>query len=603
MVETKAPTGYATSVPVNGVVSQANESEIVTMTDHPIQVKFTKVDKDTDAPVAGAHLTLWYAKTEGGKKVKDTSKGEDGVYADWTTTADGSKTLYNIPIGDYILEEVTAPTDHGFVKSQSVDVTIIDTPELQVVYMKDGHTEWKLAKKDFTTQAEVKDAVLTLYKTTDGITKGEKVLSWKSGSNKTEDVYINFGTDNVQYKVEVVDDITWLVVDYIPVGQYIIEETERPEGYNQADSAVVTITETEIAHETILYDEKTPTYITKVDDRDGNPVIGATLTLYKTNEQGTSKLEEDKIESWETNGEAHLVEGLKNGWYLVEETNVPNGYLFAEDSAPFYVDGIQEEYTVEMRDKRPYGQIEIFKDDETGEKVDAEFTLYTDAQCTIPFIVDGEPFVLRTGTDGYVISDAVIPIDERRGDANPTNNNLYYLTYYLKETKVYTEGVALFTEAQVVNFEYVDGETPIITFTYRLTDKVTHVSASKKNGASADITGATLNIYKTDADKNLIGDPVLTWVTDGTAKKIDKLPFGQYALVESDAPDGYFLAETVYFTLSETNPNADVSLTDYRLTKLPSAGGMSDFLVRTTAVFSMMIGTVLFIFGKKKRIH
>ena len=71
-------------------------------------------------------------------------KDENVVYS-WTTTGEDYR-IEDIPLGDYVLKEVYTPD--GYIPSEDIPFTIIDTPEEQPVHMEDDITKLKVYKQD-----------------------------------------------------------------------------------------------------------------------------------------------------------------------------------------------------------------------------------------------------------------------------------------------------------------------------------------------------------------------------------------------------------------------------------------------------------------------
>lgn len=89
------------------------------------------------------------------------------------------------------------------------------------------------------------------------------------------------------------------------------------------------------------------------------------------------------------------------------------------------------------------------------------------------------------------------------------------------------------------------------------------------------IATANLTVNKVDANNQpVVGAKIkitgpnnysLEYVTDGTSKVLNNLPFGKYVIEEVTAPEGYTISQNKEITLSQTNLNGVVTLTDTKI--------------------------------------
>ena len=88
-------------------------------------------------------------------------------------------------------------------------------------------------------------------------------------------------------------------------------------------------------------------------------------------------------------------------------------------------------------------------------------------------------------------------------------------------------------------------------------DDYTKVEISKKDiVTSEELPGATLQVI--DSEGNIIEE----WTSTTEPHKINRLPVGEYTLVEKQAPDGYLLAEDIKFTVKENGEIQKVEMFD-----------------------------------------
>lgn len=91
-------------------------------------------------------------------------------------------------------------------------------------------------------------------------------------------------------------------------------------------------------------------------------------------------------------------------------------------------------------------------------------------------------------------------------------------------------------------------------------DDLPRTVVSKKSVTGEDeLPGATLRVY--DADGELVEE----WVSDEGPHRIEALAPGEYVLRETEAPEGYGLAEDVPFTVEGTDDAQAVTMADEAL--------------------------------------
>lgn len=274
-------TGYTTAEDITIAVQDKKGQHVrvdSTMLDAPTSIQITKTDADNGAAVIGANLAI-YADDGTGNATGDA------LYA-WTT--DGSAHIIKyIPLGKYVLVEQTAPTEHGYVKAQDKAFEVIDTPDLQTVEMKDDHTEQQITKTDFVNSEDVDGAVLTLYEAVTD-TNGNVLTDAETGKYQRGETYITWtvgDTTNPLVKVDGITGRTYIALEYIPVGKYILVETTTPDGYLTADEQVVTVLETGEIQTEDMIDYRVPEAGTTLIDAASlskNVAYGDVITLTDT---------------------------------------------------------------------------------------------------------------------------------------------------------------------------------------------------------------------------------------------------------------------------------------------------------------------------------
>lgn len=308
-----------------------------TLTLSTSKVTVTKIDEDTNEPLAGATFVI---------------KDSDGsVVATWTSTT-SSHVIKNLPNGTYTLQETEAPA--GYVlNDQIIEFTISDTNRNIAIRFKNAAINKKatIIKVDADTGEAVAGAVLVV-KDSDG------------------NVVEQFTTTTEEYVIEGLED-----------GTYTVEEVEAPAGYEKTDE-VYTFTISDTENKATVTIENTAieklVNILKVDSATGNPLAGAVLVVKDS--------EGNVIEQFTTTTDTYTITGLEDGTYTVEEVEAPDGYNKSD-----------EVYTFTISDENPTALV-IF---ENNEIVEVPFTGSNKSLITTVFgsmlLISGVGFVYYNG--------------------------------------------------------------------------------------------------------------------------------------------------------------------------------------------------------------
>lgn len=191
----------------------------------------------------------------------------------------GLHEIDRLAFGAYILQEEQVPFEQGYVQSPYQGIFFKDTIEPQEFFHSNAFTRAAFAKIDVRTQKEIKGAVMTLYEAKkddegnlltdeDNIyLPGKVYASWISGYSY--DDAGNLMVDETGETIET-DEPHW--IDHIPVGEYVLEETECPyeQGYVQKKRENVRILETENVQSFTMEDDFTAVEIRKEDGKQAN---------------------------------------------------------------------------------------------------------------------------------------------------------------------------------------------------------------------------------------------------------------------------------------------------------------------------------------------
>ena len=331
--ETAAPLsdGYVQSVAVGIIVRDVSGKQSFVMEDDYTKVEVSKLDMTSRREIMGASLALYEAY----RVYDDSDRGwhleilrdmdDEPILADsWVSEGGTPHWIDHIMPGDYILRETQAPTKAGYVTAEDVEVTILETGEVQGFVMEDDHTAVEVLKLDARTGAVMDNAhraTLALYEAqvdengevqygADGTVlyhKEKKLYEWQTDDGgevrKTaHQVAIRGGHSYTayDYEIERIPGTTQAVCyttetgakrfEYLPIGKYVLVEEQAPYGYTVADPVYVPVLDVgskERVQTITMTDEPIQVFLTKVNVAGGKEISGATVAVYRAREDGS----------------------------------------------------------------------------------------------------------------------------------------------------------------------------------------------------------------------------------------------------------------------------------------------------------------------------
>ncbi|MGM2509552.1 SpaA isopeptide-forming pilin-related protein [Bacillus cereus group sp. BceL035] len=483
--ETKAPEGYKAvevtvevNVVANEVVKQEVTNEKVTG-----QFEVVKVDaNDKTKLLSGAEFEVY----KDGKKVAELKTDESGKVMS-----------PKLPLGEYTVKETKAPegyklsnkewkvtiqNENEIVKLEAENEKILGS--LQIIKTDDKDQTKRLAGAEFTLK-DVKGNVVK-----EGITTN------KSGTVK---------------------------VDGLVPGEYTLEETKAPEGYELTKQVIhVTVDGEKIVDVKVANSKSLGQFeIVKVDAEDKAKVLSdAEFEVYKDGK---------KVETLRTDKTGKVIsQKLEPGKYTLKETKAPQGYTLLKEEIEVVVEA-NKVVQVQVENAKELGSLQVIKKDAESGKVleGAEFKLKNEAGQVV-----GE--TKTTNKDGIVKFENLVPGK-----------------YTLEETKA-PEGykaVEVTVEVSVVANEVVKQEV----MNEKLTGQFEIVKVDAEDKAKV-LSDAEFEVYKD-------GKKVETLRTDKTGKVISqKLEPGTYTLKETKAPQGYKLLKEEIEVVVEANKVVQVQV-------------------------------------------
>ncbi|MDT2829303.1 SpaA isopeptide-forming pilin-related protein [Vagococcus carniphilus] len=325
-------------------------------------------------------------------------------------------------------------------------------------------------------------------------------------------------------------------------GNYIIEETVAPDGYNATNQIFnVTINEAtpNLTYDLIVENDKKIEQLgniklTKLEDGTNKKLSGAEFALLDKDKKVIDKKTTD------INGEI-VFSKLAFGQYYIQETKAPNGFVIDATLHSVTVNNDTQNLVAEisLKNKKEVvqlGKIKLLKleDGSNLPLKDAEFSLY-----------DQNKQLIQT----KVTSD--------KGEIN--FDKLPFGQYFLKETKAPSGFVLDDTLRSII----IDQQTPNLTFKITLKNKkeVTQLGKIKliklEDSSKKTLKDAEFTLFDHNKKK------IKTDVTNGKGEiNFDKLPLGQYYIQETKAPNGFVLDSTMHSVLIDKNtPEFLVTLT------------------------------------------
>ena len=502
-------------------------------------IDFTKVDEGEKKGLAGAKFKL----------TKDIDSNWGPKFAE--SDENGKVIFEHIELGKYTIEETEPPT--GYVKLTDMIHVIVDYNEdktAAVVKFTINDEGMQLEDDNVYVGNELVDIYADAKLIKNGAAENSKgeTLYTKALKDAKFDIYLLSENGESHFDSSTSEENGSVTFSKLPIGNYVIRETESPSGYLKTNEEVFvkvyrnpenlgealvdyTVGETKYSEPTVVNKSINIEFIKT--DKSGNPLAGAEFTLYDS--------DENEIEGFEpvTSNEFGEVifTAVPEGSYIIKETKAPNGYreynkkisaevIVTENEAVvnFLIDGEEVELedgvlTVE-NERKPgggsetpvYGKIAIKKVDENKKVLQgAEFTLYD--------------------SNGKVVGKAV-----SGKDGIVSFENLEKGNYVIKETKAPDGYVFEVNETEV---EIKGSETKTYTFTNKKEEP-------KKPGR--------IEIIKTDEEGNLLSDARFSLIDEkgSTLQNVvtvngraafEDVPAGRYTVKEVQAPAGYELSE------------------------------------------------------------
>ncbi|MBE6852747.1 MAG: choice-of-anchor A family protein, partial [Ruminococcus sp.] len=595
--ESIAPDGYTVTDSIEFIISDGmisgTENNLVVMKDAPSEISISKSEINKSGEIPGAHLTVQLKEAT---KNKDAdllkvvvSGGASDVRPGKTAISFVSGTelavITQLPDGVYELKETISP-DGYTVSEETISfeiregVLVSDNGSDRVV-MEDAPSEITISKTDIAMKEEIPGAklILTLMK-----------------ANKTQGADLKaMASDKISLADESGKKITWtsgtepMVLKGLPDGDYVLEESVAPDGYTITGKMKFTIIDGEIMgaasvaprpedgridsenNRVIMIDKLSEVPISKVNVA-GKEIPGAKLTLTIAESKDLSRIKSDtnltidkNSVSWISEEKPTIIKGLPDGTYTLEETQAPDGYEVTESVTFTIENGVPSPEKIVMVDE--YTKVTVSKTDVAGREVPGAHITLTETsgkkdlskvQSASDIVIDDNkiswvsgkaPVVLEGLPDGeYTLEETVAP-------------DRYTVTDSVSFRIVNGEVQSVESTVPGLNDSKVDSASNTVI----MVDELSKVNIRKTNVAGKEIDGAHLTLTLVSADEKdatLLKASVsgggtnfiqksnsIEFVSGITETVIEGIPDGKYILTETQAPEGYEIAESISFTV------------------------------------------------------
>ena len=442
-----------------------------------------------------------------------------------TTDSNGQCIIDNLPVGiykdnvyekgiEYRIQEIDVP--EGYLISQKCKIVNFNLsenyPDKSVekeVTIVNKCTHLAVAKIEANTKEKVVGAKLDIYKFSD-------VDQELNPIKNATPLYSGISSNNT-YDIDVMK---------IPIGKYVLIESETPTGYVPANPIIFEVKDTENLQVIEMINDYTKLQIYKKDKTTKENISGAKLRL--ENEKG------EIIDEWTSSSEAKTFTKLPIGKYTLIEVEAPNGYRPTEN-IEFEIAETTKTQTVEMFDEPDVYDFNISKIDyDTGDILSgAKLELYNNNNELIDkWTSNTKGHLVRSLTPGYYyIHEESAPNGYCKSED---------MGFEVKENDVNQNTDILFENKSII----VD--------IFKL-DSITN----------KPLPGAKLHIEDEE------GNVLFKWTSTKEAYRITKLNPGAYFLVEDEPPKGYeSKTEYIKFIVKETSKIQKIKIYNDEITEV-----------------------------------
>ncbi len=323
LVELSAPTAYVAAAAKS--ISLTSDSSI-TIANAPTELTIAKTNALTNKTMSGVAFTLF---DDGGNPVS-VSQTADGQYrygssggTTFLTGSDGEVAVSYLPIGTYTLREAAID---GFVTQSDLSISFTGS---NAVSIRNQPTVLTVTKTDSVTGESLDGGIFQIKDE-----NGDAVLL----SNLNDSVYCKDDAGGSTFTTSGGEATTY----GLPAGRYTVIEVQAPQGYTKSEDRTVTVSNSSSPSSPAtvsISDSPLALRFTKTDALTGDPVDGASFSLYSGETLVKLRMISDGVYTPDDNGNATfttvsgsaLIAPLAVGAYTVSEEQAADGYAPATD--------------------------------------------------------------------------------------------------------------------------------------------------------------------------------------------------------------------------------------------------------------------------------
>lgn len=362
----------------------------------------------------------------------------------------------------------------------------------------------------------------------------------------------------------------------LPYGKYTIKQENTKEGYLKVNDFEITVDgkNKELKYE--LVDEEINAFVKIIKkDYETNETIKQKGIKFKIkNLDKNEYICENKECTYETNEEGYIItsDRLKGNLLIEECKQYLNGYIWNKEKIKIFIgDKIMDTYTIEFKNKRVKGQIEILKQGENELLENVKFNLYAKDNIIInnKIIYKKNELILTktTNKEGIIIFD-----------------NLELGNYYIKEIET-NNNYILDDKEYEISLKYKDEETSIIKEYIEIKNYLKRgklVFYKIDSLTKEKLENAVIQIYK---DNELIKEEVTN--IDGLIE-LNNLLIGNYYIIEKEAPKGYIKSENIIEFEIKYNEVTEINMENDPIIEVPNTIKNSNYKIITLLIIGLL---------------